>query len=190
MPDCGKISIWGNDMWTFKKKIWFLLYKIFAAWLPESQFWDFARRFRGFFAKHIIEYAGEEINIEKHARFSPALRVGAYSSVGIRSEIYGPVTIGRDCMMGPETVIHTTNHEHGRTDIPMRLQGITEIKPVVIGDDVWIGRRVMIMPGVHVGDHSILAAGAIVTKDVPPFAIVAGVPAKVIKLRKETSNNE
>ena len=59
--------------------------------------------------------------------------------------------------------------------------------PVVIGNDVWIGDRVIIMPGVHVGDGSIIAAGAVVTHDVPPYTIVGGVPAKVIKSRKSAT---
>ena len=66
----------------------------------------------------------------------------------------------------------------------MMEQGFEEERPVVIGNDVWIGDRVIILPGVHVGDGSILAAGAVVTKDVPPYAIVGGVPAKLIRMRK------
>ncbi len=67
----------------------------------------------------------------------------------------------------------------------MRGQGFSEEKAVVIGDDVWIGGRVIILPGVHVGSHSIIGAGAVVTKDVPEWAIVAGNPAIVKKYRKE-----
>ena len=64
----------------------------------------------------------------------------------------------------------------------MREQGFQDIKPVVIGDDVWIVGRVTILPGVKVGSHSIIGAGAIVTKDVPEWAIVAGNPAVVKKI--------
>lgn len=90
-------------------------------------------------------------------------------------------------MMGPECVIISRNHEFDRTDIPMRLQGYKDAEPCVIGNDVWIGRRVMSMPGVHIGNGCIIAAGAVVTKDVPDYAVVGGVPAKVIKFRKEKS---
>ena len=65
----------------------------------------------------------------------------------------------------------------------MREQGFSEALPVVIGDDVWIGRRAMIMPGVKIGNGVVVAAGAVVTKDVPDFAIVGGVPAKILKIR-------
>ena len=65
----------------------------------------------------------------------------------------------------------------------MREQGTSEQKPVLIGNDVWLGRRVLIMPGVHIGDGCIIGAGAVVTKDIPPYSVAGGVPAKVLKSR-------
>ena len=64
-------------------------------------------------------------------------------------------------------------------------QGNTDVAPVVIGDDCWIGRRVMIMAGVTIGEGCVIAAGAVVTKDIPPYSVVGGIPAKVIKNRKQ-----
>jgi len=101
----------------------------------------------------------------------------------INSEVYGPVKIGRDVMMGPEVVIYTSGHKHDRTDIPMIAQGSDEARPVVIGNDVWIGRRAIIMPGVTVGNGVIVGAGAVVTKDIPDYVVVGGVPAKTVKNR-------
>ena len=98
--------------------------------------------------------------------------------------MYGPVTIGNDVMMGPEMVIYTSGHKTDRIDIPMRLQGGTEVEPVTIGNDVWIGRRVMIMPGVSIGNGCVIGAGTVVTKDVPDYCVVAGVPAKIVKERR------
>lgn len=69
----------------------------------------------------------------------------------------------------------------------MCQQGFTDSKPIVIGNDVWIGTRVIVMPGVHIGDHSIVGAGSIVTKDVPEWAIVGGSPAHILKMRKAVS---
>ena len=86
--------------------------------------------------------------------------------------------------MANVTII-TRNHRFDRTDIPMMEQGFEPERPVTIGDDVWIGDRVMILPGVTVGTGSILAAGAVVAEDVPDYAIAAGVPARVIRLREE-----
>ena len=86
-------------------------------------------------------------------------------------------------MMGPEVVIYTSGHKHDRLDIPMIEQGSSETYPVIIGNDVWIGRRAIIMPGVTIGDGVIIGAGAVVTKNVEPYVVVAGVPAKVVKKR-------
>lgn len=87
-------------------------------------------------------------------------------------------------MMGPDVVIFTMNHRADRTDIHMGAQGMTEKRKVTIGNDVWIGQRVMIMPGVTIGEGSIIASNAVVTKDVPPYSVVGGVLARVIKNRK------
>ena len=86
-------------------------------------------------------------------------------------------------MMGTDVTVITRNHRFDRIDIPMMRQGFVEEKPVYIGDDVWIGDRVIILPGVHVGDGCVIAAGSVVTKDVPRYTVVGGVPAKVIRER-------
>ena len=86
-------------------------------------------------------------------------------------------------MMGPEVLIYSTNHCTSRTDIPINQQGNRSIAPVQIGDDVWIGARVIILPGVIVGSGSVLGAGAVVSKDVPPSAVVVGNPARVVHYR-------
>lgn len=93
--------------------------------------------------------------------------------------------IGNDVLIAPNVAILSRMHEFERTDIPMSLQGYRPEKGVVIGDDVWLGRNVIVMPGVKVGRGSIVAAGAVVTKDVEPFSIVGGVPAILIKRRKQ-----
>ena len=88
-------------------------------------------------------------------------------------------------MMGPDVMIYTKNHNTERTDIPMIEQGNTQPRKVTIGDDVWIGARAIILPGVTIGQGSIVAAGSVVTKDVEPFSVVGGNPARVIKVRKQ-----
>ena len=80
----------------------------------------------------------------------------------------------------------TRSHNHNRIDIPMIQQGFEDDHEIIIGDDVWIGTNVTILSGVYkIGNHSIIAAGAVVTKDVPDYAIVGGVPAKIIRMRNE-----
>ena len=147
-----------------------------------------SKKLRAFFAKGFIKHCGKNVNIEHGAVISSKLSIGDNSGVGIDCVCGGEVTIGNDVMMAPECVIFSRNHEFSSTDIPMRLQGYRDSEPCVIGDDVWIGRRVMIMPGVTIGSHSVIAAGAVVTKDVPEWAVVAGVPARVVKYRRTTEN--
>ena len=88
-------------------------------------------------------------------------------------------------MMGPEVIIYTSGHKHDRIDIPMMEQGSSEVQPVKIGNDVWIGRRAIIMPGVTIGDGVIIGAGAVVTKNIAPYMVAVGVPAKTVKNRME-----
>ena len=170
-------------MWTLGKKIWYILYRCFAAWLPESRRMGFAKVMRGFYARRILQSAGKKINIEKNAYFTPQCTLGNHSGIGVDCEVHGPVTIGDYVMMAPEVIIYTNGHEFGDLCVPMCEQGETSHQPVVIEDDVWIGRRAMIMPGVRIGKGSVIGASAVVTKDVPPYSVVGGVPAKVIKRR-------
>lgn len=131
------------------------------------------------------EYGGGGVNIEKNATFASDLVIGNRSSVGQNSIVANNVQIGDDVMMGPYCIILTQNHEFSKIEINMIEQGYGERKPVIIDNDVWIGARVTILPGVHVHEHSIIGAGAVVTHDVPAYSVVAGVPAKVVKMRKQ-----
>jgi maltose O-acetyltransferase len=88
------------------------------------------------------------------------------------------VTIGNYCLIGPNTLITTVGHP---LDKMGRRERIGISKPVNIGDDVWIGGNVTILPGVNIGNNVIIAAGAVVTKDIPDNSVVGGVPAKKIK---------
>lgn len=174
-------------MKRISRKIGALIYYSFAKHLPPSTsgIRIGQKAIRGFCGKLMLKSCGKKVNIEKGAIFSARASLGDYSGIGINARINGTCTIGEKVMMGTDVVVITRNHAFDRTDIPMMDQGFEEERPVVIGNDVWIGDRVMILPGVHVGEGAILAAGAVVTKDVPAYAIVGGVPARVIKMRKE-----
>lgn len=98
-----------------------------------------------------------------------------------------PVTIGDYVMIGPSTLITTVNHPLSPIK---RRRHIGQAKPVTVGRDVWIGGNCTILPGVTIGNNVVVAAGAVVTKDVPNNCVVAGVPAKVIKtITDDTSEN-
>ena len=173
-----------SKVWTTKKRLLYLAYSITGAWLPISSHSHLSQKIRAFWARRIATNCGKNINIEKHAHFTPELSIGDNSGIGIRCEMNGPVFIGKNVMMGPEVIVYTHNHEFSRTDIPMNQQGKGKTDPVYIDDDVWIGRRAMILPGVHIGRGSIIGAGAVVSKSIPEFSVAVGVPAKVVKTRK------
>ncbi len=92
----------------------------------------------------------------------------------------GPVKIGDFCMIGPNTLITTVGHP---LNPQARRKKLAQAQPVIIGNDVWIGGNCTILPGVKIGDGAVVAAGAVVTQDVPSNTVVAGVPARPIKKR-------
>ena len=89
-----------------------------------------------------------------------------------------PVTIGKNCLMGPQTCIYAVNHP---LDVEERLKGTLIPAPVTIGDNVWFGGNCVVLPGVTIGNNVVVGAGSVVTKDVPDDAVIAGNPAKIIK---------
>ena len=93
-------------------------------------------------------------------------------------------------MMGPEVMIFTRNHRTSRTDVPMRDQGYDPNLPVVIEDDVWIGARAMILPGVHIGTGACARGRGRRARDVPDYALVAGNPARVVRLRRNPTAHD
>lgn len=169
----------------FRRMIGRLIY-FFASKMPEStcKINLGAKLFRAISGKLIMESCGSGVNIEKGAYFSSDTRLGNHSGIGAFSVIANTTSIGDNVMMARECIINPNNHKVDDTSVPMNQQGFEPVRPVIIEDDVWIGSRAIILPGVHVFKGSIIAAGAVVTHDVPPFSIVGGVPAKVIRYRK------
>lgn len=163
-------------------------YYSFLQYLPatNNRYFKLIRTIRSLTAKKLFDYAGNNINIERKANFGSGkgISIGDNSGIGVNASIRGPLIIGNDVMMGPEVIILTSNHSFNRLDIPMNEQGSTRPKQVIIGDDVWIGTRAIILPGIQIGNGAIIGAGAVVTRNVPDFAIVGGNPAKIIRLRK------
>lgn len=126
------------------------------------------------------------------ARRGGFISIGDHTALGKRAEIEAEkskVLVGNYVRIAAEVFITTNGHKFERTDVPIHLQG-KEHDDVIIEDDVWIGRKAMIMPGVVIAKGTIVAAGAVVTKNFPPFSIIGGVPAKVIKQRHNHENIE
>ncbi|GEP28832.1 acetyltransferase [Cryobacterium levicorallinum] len=169
------------------------LYLYFARWLPGSEMpgGKLARQIRRAITAPLFAETGKAIHIERGAYFGRGnqIRIGSRSAIGVRCELHGPVTIGDDVMMGPNVAIHATNHAFTDLARPMIEQGFSESARVTIGNDVWIGRGAIILPGVTIGDHTIIAAGAVVTKDVEPYKMAGGNPARVIGDRRERAAN-
>lgn len=108
------------------------------------------------------------------------LLIGSYSRIGVGNTIIGPVTIGDYVHIGQHVLISGLNHNYERVDLKISEQGIT-VNPVRIDSNVWIGANVVILPGVTIGEHSVVGAGSVVTRDVAPFTVVVGNPATCVK---------
>lgn len=106
--------------------------------------------------------------------------IGDHTRIGLHNTIIGPVTIGCHVNLAQGITVTALNHNFEDSDKRIDEQGVSTT-PVTIEDDIWIGANAVILPGVTIGNHSVVAAGAVVTKNVPPHSLVAGVPAKIIK---------
>ena len=136
-----------------------------------------------------IHFEGNN-TIAGRTKISGNLSMGKGSTIGINCNLNGDITIGKYCQLGGYIGIYSTNHptNYISTFTSRGFPGgslvtNTDRGKVDIGNDVWIGHGAVILKDVTIGDGAIISASAVVTKDVPPYAIVAGVPAKVIKFR-------
>ncbi len=115
---------------------------------------------------------------------SGKILIGEHVHIGRNSYIsgIGEVEIGKDSMLGPNVTLNSGNHNFTDVNIPMRRQG-AQLGKITIENDVWLGANVCVVPGATIGKGAVIGAGAVVTKDVPPYSIAVGVPAKVVRDR-------
>ena len=137
---------------------------------------------------------GNRVTIGKHAIIRPSnmyggdigegLKIGNDSSIGPFAYIgcSGFIEIGDNVMISPRVSLFAENHNYDNPKLIMKTQGVTK-KFIIIEDDCWIAANSIILAGVTIGKGSVIAAGSVVTKDVPPYSVVAGVPAEIIKRR-------
>ena len=121
--------------------------------------------------------------IEDHALINNVLGdvyVGESSLVGVGNVVIGPVTIGRDVLLAQYVVLSALNHEYADPYRPIRLQGVS-VRAITVEDGAWVGAHAIVLPGLRVGRNAVVAAGAVVTKDVPDYSVVVGNPARVVR---------
>ena len=112
------------------------------------------------------------------------VHIGDRSTIGHNSVLVSRerIQIGNDCMLAAFCYVLDVDHEFADPEKPIPQQGL-RVKPVIVGNDVWVGAGTFILRGVTIGDGAVVAANSVVTEDVPPYTVVAGSPARVIKKR-------
>ena len=179
-----------------QRTAWYLFYYGFARHLPVSYRYQpvgrLAKACRAAACKRLFRHCGARVNVEHGANFYTGweIEIGHDSTLGIRCTVPYDLKVGSNVMMAPDVTIVGENHRFDRLNLPMRLQGYQRFPPVRIEDDVWIGARAIILPGVTIGQGAIIGAGAVVTKDVPAYAVCAGNPARVLRLRTQEENEQ
>jgi maltose O-acetyltransferase len=163
----------------------YIMFNYFARYLPNSssRLSLGSKNIRYFFGKKIIKRCGKNVNFERLSKFSTKIEIGSNSGIGINCHLLGKTIIGNNVLMGPDCIIYTWNHEYSNKNILIKDQGKTREKVVLIGDDVWIGSRVIILPGVSIGSGSVVGTGSVVTKSFPAYSVIGGNPAKLLKIR-------
>lgn len=171
------------------RKVWLLFYYMIARNLPDSYLpvvGPIANWIRIATCRHIFAKMGKVSVIQKGVQFGTgeSVEMGDYSGLGKNSLIPNNTKIGKYVMVGQDLFIVANNHRVDRTDIPMALQGSLPYEQTIIEDDVWIGTRVVILPGLHIPRGVIIGAGSVLSKNPGEYEIWGGVPAKFIKSRK------
>lgn len=168
-----------------------ILYYGIARHLPSTSMpgGRFGNAGRTMLARALFLSCGKDVVVKHGAYFGTGsrVRIGDHSQIGERARIEHDTVIGAYVMMGLEVLILATRHAHDQLDRPLIHQGYLPRAPVTIGDDVWIGARVIVLPGVKIGKHAIVAAGAVVTKNVADWEVVGGVPARKMYDWREVS---
>ncbi len=166
--------------------VWLALYYGLLRMLPAPESpHALPNRLRSWACRRIFASTGRDIDIRSGVYFGRGDRISIGDRSGLGKNLVlgqdAAISIGDDVMIGPDVIIYTANHRFDG-DRPIREQG-SDIAPVVVGDDVWIGARAIILAGVTIGSGSVIAAGAVVSRDVAPRTIVGGVPAREIGRR-------
>lgn len=173
----------------------YLTYYLLARYLPRSYEFSklgyYSKVFRTYLCKNLFQDHQNDFNVERMADFGSGknITIGEGAAIGENARIIGrgKVILGKDTMMGPDVTLITENH----LILPEKFDGY-DIGQIITGEKAWIGARSTILKDVKIGNYAIIGAGAVVTRDVPDYAIVGGNPAKIIgdrRHRKPTSES-
>ena len=174
-----------KQTWTVKKVFCYLIYICLAKHLPDGlgPIGRVANMLRRTVTRPLLKRPAKTFSIDAGSDYGNGccLEISEHTNIGPNFSLTGSgtVTFGEHVAMGKECMFITQNHRY----LEEGYDGF-EIRDIVVGNNVWFGHRVIVLPGIRIGDHTIIGAGAVVTKDVPEYAIVAGNPARVIKFRK------
>ncbi|SFF94700.1 transferase hexapeptide (six repeat-containing protein) [Novosphingobium sp. CF614] len=134
--------------------------------------------------RHRLAELGEGLHWGRNIRLAPGSRIGRFAYLGADFECHGPIVIGDLCMLAAGCKIVGADHLYDIAGLPTRLAFAERPRPAtILGADVWLGQRVTVMEGVSIGTGAVIGAGAVVTRDVPPYAVMAGLPARRIRWR-------
>ncbi len=169
------------------RKITLAFYYAFFYKLPHSRFISFTSSMRVWYVSKILKLMpyDKKSKIEHDVYLSNAKGISIGSNCRINENVFiQQASIGNNVLIAPNVAILSVSHNHEDIETPIVDQGDTIPNPPSIQDGVWLGRNVVIMPGIIIGEGAIVGAGAVVTKNVEPYTVVGGVPAKFIKTRK------
>jgi len=153
---------------------WLLLNNVFSSFPSHTIRKAFLRLNGAQIAEHVIIYGGCEY------RYPKGLKIDSGTSIGHRAVLDARMglTIGKNVILATDVMIWTLHHDYN----DIHFSGIGA--PVSVGDYVWLGSRSIVLPGIIIGEGAVIAAGSVVTKNVEPYCVVGGIPARVISQRK------
>lgn len=169
------------------QKLKLIIYYVIIQNLPHSRFLKISNTIRIWYLSKVLKIMPYDKNskFEYKIYVSDARQISLGSFVRINENTFfqGNVNIGNHVMIAPNVSVYSKTHKYDDLNTPMVLSGETPTKTVVIEDDVWIGINAVILPGIRIGKGAIVGANSVVSKNVEPYSIVGGVPAKLIRKR-------
>lgn len=168
-----------------KRKVFMALYYLIGIHLPSNRipFMGFCNKIRSFIVSQSIIKSGKNNKINKGVLISENLKLGDNVVINEGVRIRKGCSIGSFVELAPGVTLLTQNHEFNDINVPITNQGVSELKGIVIEDDVWVGTNAIVLPGITLSKGTVIGAGSVVTKDFPKYSVVAGNPARLIRIR-------